>query len=158
MKKDKFEKMKIQAEVYAQEATEARLNFFTAYALDEYEIEEWPVDYDYMVGFPQAEAHAAATLKHRGYELQTFFDCFFIKYYDGELYYEGKFNPRTTKAFTDPAYQYGLTKSQVQEIRDIIEVNVKKSFDRFYIGDKETYKECLEHFEMRDKAIDNLLK
>jgi hypothetical protein len=163
-----FNKIKAQAEVYSQEATIARHAFFTALACDvtNYELEDWPVgwieDEDDLeiiqIEYEVAAGNAAAELKRRGLELNDVFNCFFVKYYNCELYFYGEFNAYATSntLFADPAEDLGLTNSQVKEIRSIINKGVKTAFKNLDYC-KMSYKACLAHFKMQDESIKNLI-
>ena len=120
-----FNILKAKAEVYANEYLDSRLFLFAVGKT----ADDFPLDFQEVWDVDNSDVHiydAMAEFIFRGViEFQSAFDCFFIKYYDADLYHSGNYKD----SFTTPAEDGILTKAQEIEVRELIYTTLQKSID-----------------------------
>jgi hypothetical protein len=126
MKNTDFNLLKAKAEVYANEYLDSRIFLFAVGKT----ADEFPLDFQEVWDIDNADVHihdAMAEFVFRGIsEFQSAFDCFFMEYYDAELYHSGK----CEDAFTTPAEDGIITRAQETEVRELMYTTLQKSIDK----------------------------
>lgn len=125
MKTTDFNILKAKAEVYANEYLDSRIFLFAVGKTKD----DFPLDFQEVWDIDNADVHiydAMAEFVFRGIdEFQSAFDCFFMTYYDAELYHSGK----CEDSFTMPTEDGILTRAQEIEVRELIYNTLQKSID-----------------------------
>ncbi len=156
MKTTDFNLLKAKAEVYANEYLDSRIFLFAVGQT----ADDFPLDFQEVWDVDNADVHiydAMAEFIFRGkVEFQSAFDCFFIRYYNAELYHSGD----CEDSFTTPAEDGIITRAQETEVRELMHTTLQKSIDESeWRG--ECFLDALKYRKAQQSLIDeanNLIK
>ena len=159
MNKVEFEKIKVQLEVYTRMAVQERINFFGMCALENQEdYEYWDPAFPWLINCDVASSNGVAQLLSRPDEVEGFYDCFFMQYYNTELYfYEGDME----HSFTDIKDDLGATPEQEQELKEINRQAFIDGIEDHWCKDNEIVDYCLNWYKGQNEFsdyVDSIIK
>ena len=158
MKKQEYEILKAKAEVYGQMYVENRVFLFATGKTED----EFPMDFQDEWDVTNPDVHiydSMAEFVFRGFsELESAFDCFFMTYYNAELYHNGKefIGTKDHKSFTTPAEDGIVTLEQENEVREIMYNTIQETIWKSEWVGHECFEDALAYRKAQQSLMDQV--